>query len=97
MFISYLEYVQWENEPNLWRLEECTLDTINLIVGKNASGKTMALNTVGNLGRLLAGERRPFTSGNFKLVEFEKDNSKIKYKLDCEKFNLITPFSATNY
>ena len=84
MFIKYIEYAQWEKEPNSWRLEGCTLGNINLIVGKNASGKTMALNIIGNLGRLLAGERKPFASGNYKLVKFQKDGSLIKYVLDCE-------------
>ena len=50
MFIRNIEYVQWENEPNLWSLEDCTFDDVNLIVGKNASGKTMTLNIIGNLG-----------------------------------------------
>lgn len=90
MFIRYIEYAQWENEPYSWRLEDCTLDNINLIVGKNASGKTMALNIAGNLGHLLAGERKPFTSGNYKLVEFEKDSSEIKYILHCEMGKVVS-------
>jgi len=89
MFIRYIEYAQWENEPYSWRLEDCTLDNINLIVGKNASGKTKALNIIGNLGHLLAGERKPFASGNYKVVEFEKDGTRIKYTLDCEMGKVV--------
>jgi hypothetical protein len=89
MFIKYIEYAQWEQQPRSWRFEGWTLDNINLIVGKNASGKTMALNTIGNLGRFLAGELKPVSSGNYKLVKFEKDGGLIKYTLDCESGKVV--------
>lgn len=55
MDIEYIEYSQWENEPRSWQLEGFSLDKINLLVGKNASGKTMVLNIIGNLGHFLGG------------------------------------------
>lgn len=37
-----------------WQLEGCDLDTVNLIVGRNASGKSRILQTINLLGRLLS-------------------------------------------
>ncbi len=84
MFIKSVDYVQWENSSRSWSVEGCTLDNINLIVGKNATGKTKTLNVIGNLARLLAGESRPFGSGNYKLVKFEEDGIKISLSVVCE-------------
>jgi len=89
MFIRYIEYTQWEDQPKSWKLEGCTLDNINLLVGKNASGKSMTLNIINNLGHLLAGERKLFGSSNYKVAEFEKQDTKITYVLDCEMRKVI--------
>ncbi len=41
---------------NRWHIDGLLLDDVNLIVGKNASGKTKAIGTILTLSRLLSGE-----------------------------------------
>ncbi len=84
MFIESIKFSQFEKALNEWRLEKCTLGAINLIVGKNSSGKTMTLNVIGNLGRVMSGEIKAFTSSNYELVEFKKGRGVIRYSLKCE-------------
>ena len=72
MFLKSIEYAQHEGTPRLWKLEGCTLGNINLIVGKNATGKSRTLNVINGLANLLSGERKlQYMSGNYN-VEFDK-------------------------
>jgi energy-coupling factor transporter ATP-binding protein EcfA2 len=89
MFIKSVEYSQFEDSPQMWVLEQCMLGNINLLAGKNASGKSRTLNILLGLSKHLSIEKsvqRFFGSGNFK-VKFEKDGKEIVYilKYSAEK------------
>ncbi|MDY6786233.1 MAG: AAA family ATPase [Cyanobacteriota bacterium] len=56
MKLDKMEYSQNEGLPNSWRLEGCQLGDINLIVGKNASGKTKILRVIDTVADLLSGD-----------------------------------------
>jgi len=83
MKVESIYYSQHDATPQEWKLEECTLGTINLIVGENASGKSKLLNIIGSLGNLLSGSRGVFSSANYR-VKFDKDGNKVEYILKCE-------------
>ncbi|NJK35846.1 MAG: ATP-binding protein [Oscillatoriales cyanobacterium SM2_2_1] len=55
MKLHRLQYVQDRGLASSWELEGCDLDTVNLIVGRNASGKSRILQTMDVLARLLSG------------------------------------------
>lgn len=84
MIVESVYFSQFDGTLQEWKLEECTLGKINLIVGENASGKSKVLNIIGNLGDLLSGDRGLFLSANYKIT-FNKDGDKIKYILKCER------------
>ena len=88
MILKSIYYSQYDRTPQEWRLEECTLGMINLIVGENASGKSKLLNVIGNLGNLLSGSRGAFLSANYE-ARFDKDGDAVEYILKCEG-NTIT-------
>ena len=46
MKLYKLDYSQYEGEPQEWKIVNCTFGDINLIVGKNATGKTRTLNVI---------------------------------------------------
>jgi energy-coupling factor transporter ATP-binding protein EcfA2 len=83
MRLESIYYSQYDGKPQEWKLEDCTLGMINLIVGENASGKSRLLNVIGNLGNLLSGSRGVFLSANYE-VKFDKDGDKVEYILKCE-------------
>ncbi|GCL36047.1 ATP-binding protein [Sphaerospermopsis sp. FACHB-1094] len=53
-----LDLVEYYQDENKWRLKNCQLGDINLIVGKNASGKSRILRTIKFIADFLAGEER---------------------------------------
>ncbi len=84
MLLESIEYTQFAGRPNEWRLEGCSLGSINLIVGQNATGKTRILNIIGGLANLLSGDGKvPFRSGDYE-VRFQKDESTVAYALAYE-------------
>lgn len=80
MRLTQIEYSQFPNAKHEWRLEGCTLGDINLIVGKNANGKTMLYNILTNLVKLLRGERIGFGTGDWTL-HFDDDGDSLIYFL----------------
>ncbi len=89
MLITSLEYSQFATKPRVWALQGCTFEKINLIVGKNATGKTKVLNVIGNLARLLVGERKSFGSANYQRVEFRENGTMLDYSLEYEEDKVI--------
>lgn len=89
MLLTSLEYSQRATTPSRWKLQGCTFEKINLIVGKNATGKTRVLNVIGNLAHLLIGGRKPFGSANYELVEFKGNGTRLDFSLECREGKVI--------
>lgn len=89
MFLESIDYGQFKSTPRAWTLEGCTLGDINLIVGKNATGKSRTLSIIRALADLLCGDRKmTFLSGNYE-VTFDKNGEKIRYGLKYEDRKII--------
>lgn len=84
MRLRSVKFAEFEGTPQEWRLEGLSLAEANLIVGKNASGKSRALNIIHALARKLAGLDPPRMSGNYD-VEFIKDGKVLNYHLKYEE------------
>jgi AAA15 family ATPase/GTPase len=57
-----IEYFENEGTATEWKLKKSFFDKINLIVGRNASGKTRLVNIINGLSVLLTnGVRPPFS------------------------------------
>jgi AAA15 family ATPase/GTPase len=55
MKLDIFDYVYNKGLPGEWRVEECRLSPTNLIVGKNASGKSKIVRAIHTLSELLSG------------------------------------------
>ena len=90
MILKSLKYNEFHNNSQAWHLDKFSLGQINLIVGKNASGKTRTLNIIGNIANLVSGrylERGrglPFTDGDHELF-FDKNGENIKFYLEINE------------
>jgi hypothetical protein len=89
MIIKSIDYKQFKGKRNEWHLKNCVLSNINLLVGKNASGKTRTLNIIKGLGDIFSRIRKlQFSSGDYNVL-FLKDSAEFVYKLLYEKANVI--------
>jgi len=81
MRLTSLEYEQFSGELNEWQLKGLALDNVNLLVGKNATGKSRTLSVIRGLAYLLSGEvKLRFRSGNYNAT-FEHEGKLANYAL----------------
>lgn len=80
MRLKSLTYAEYEGRPLEWLLDDLTLGAINLIVGKNAAGKTRTLNVIGALAQMLSNARKPGLASDYNVV-FEHDDQAFRYEL----------------
>lgn len=90
MQLESIKYSEFEDEPNEWDLEKFDAGKVNLIVGKNASGKTRTLNLINNLARLIRGDTKPtFDSASFD-ASFSHNGDNYRYTLDISQGKVKT-------
>jgi energy-coupling factor transporter ATP-binding protein EcfA2 len=80
MRLRSIKYTEWEGTPQEWKLEGISLGDINLLVGKNASGKSRILNIISALAKHLAGVRPAAVSGDYDAQFFENDEE-LRYQV----------------
>ena len=81
MQLESITYAQFEGKPEEWRIADFSFGNINLIVGKNATGKSRTLSIIKSLGNLVSGYiKLKFSSGNYKAI-FNRDGEKLTYFL----------------
>lgn len=84
--IAYSEYVGGSQE---WTLDDLAFGHINILVGKNATGKTRCLNLISNLARLLSGNiTQLFSSANYDVL-FESDDAQVRYVLELKNSKVL--------
>jgi energy-coupling factor transporter ATP-binding protein EcfA2 len=89
MILKSIQFSQFADTLEAWHLEQFALGQVNLIVGKNAVGKTRALNIIGNLGNLVSGDQKLiYESGDYQAI-FNKDGSVIEYVLGFENTKIF--------
>jgi hypothetical protein len=79
MQLKSLWFQEFLGTPFEWTLETLTLQQLNLIVGKNASGKTRALNVILSLSLMLWSGRK-ISEGEFRVI-FQHLGKTIAYEL----------------
>ncbi len=101
MSLVKLSYTEFEGEPRHWEILDATFSNINLIVGKNASGKTRLMSVINSFARILSGQQTPFESCKFSAIitlnnrEFSyeisfKDNAVIREMLKIDSVEKLT-------
>lgn len=87
MRLESIEYLEFKDEQYAWKLEELTFKDINLIVGKNATGKSRVLRIIHGIARLIDGSMNPaaLPSGRF-VAKFGDEKkgvrNEVKYIVD---------------
>lgn len=86
MKLDSFEYVSNKGLPSEWRVEECRLSQVNLIVGKNASGKSRIVKSIHLLSQLLSDDNIEAHNDEWHLYfDIDRPESKTEYILKIEK------------
>jgi hypothetical protein len=89
MILQKISYHEFDGKPNYWELKDLTLEKINLLVGKNATGKTNTITKIAWLGNMLAGlQPQLLNSGNY-YAEFSDVTDVYKYYLNISMQNVV--------
>lgn len=79
MSLRSLTYAEYEGEPRQWELDRTEFGNVNLVVGKNSTGKSRVLNVISSVSRIISGaQSKPFTSGRF-VIEVELGGKLFSY------------------
>ena len=90
MKLISLNYAQYEGQSKQWRLSDLSLGNVNLLVGKNASGKSRTLNVIVSLAKLLSPTTKLiFSSGHYDAV-FDNDGQRLNYILHYEQNKIVS-------
>jgi hypothetical protein len=90
MILRKIEYSEFEGKPNVWMFREVTLEKVNLLVGKNATGKTRTITVISWLANMLAGlQHQLLNSGNY-TVEFSDNDDIYQYSLRLEQHKVLS-------
>jgi hypothetical protein len=90
MTLNKIEYSEFEGAPNVWMLREVNLEKVNLLVGRNATGKTRTVTVISWLANMLAGlQPQLLTSGNY-TAEFSDDSDIYRYFLKIDRHKVLS-------
>ncbi|MBP0016118.1 MAG: AAA family ATPase [Cyanobacteria bacterium SBLK] len=88
MKLDFFEFITNRGLADEWKLEQCQFNQINLIVGKNASGKSQIVNAIHLLSEILLGASfTPFsmTYEWYLVFDIDRPQSKTEYRLKVDK------------
>ena len=89
MRLQSVNFSEDEGEKQEWVLEGLTLGAINLIVGKNSSGKSRSLNVIGALANNLM-RLRPLSASSKYDCQFEHESKVYQYSFKVIAQNVIS-------
>jgi hypothetical protein len=89
MRLVTFRYQEFAGKDQEWILDDLTLGPRNLLVGRNATGKTRTLNVIGALAKILCGQRAPtLVSGDF-VACFDHGGKKVTYRMRAEDEKVV--------
>jgi hypothetical protein len=80
VLLNTIDYHERPGQPLEWTLETLSLGPVNLLVGKNATGKTRALNIIWNLSRVLLRDQLAVQETGYD-VAFNDNGTPMRYVL----------------
>jgi energy-coupling factor transporter ATP-binding protein EcfA2 len=82
MILRRVTYSEHSGQPNRWELHDLSLGQFNLIIGKNATGKTRVMNLLMNIAKEIRGDLPRLPHGNWTLDLEKNDRNCITF--ECE-------------
>jgi AAA15 family ATPase/GTPase len=114
MHLKSIQFCRFKGEINEWSIEgktidgqvkrDLTLENINLIVGKNASGKTKTIDAIRYIADLISGDTKlskqvyfsDYQTADYQL-NFDDNGKHIEYKLDFKEGKIIQEILSVDH
>jgi len=80
MKLVSIKYSEFEGHSNEWKLDELQLFDVNLIVGKNADGKSRTVNLINGLSKLILTPNLVVSHGHY-YATFDDKGKNIHYEI----------------
>jgi hypothetical protein len=90
MRLIKVSYAEYSRTPREWNLHDFELGSINLVVGKNAAGKTRSLNLIASVSSLLAGMYPVVAVGSSLVQKLFEDGD---WELEFESHGIVYAYS----
>ncbi|MFA5791670.1 MAG: AAA family ATPase [Candidatus Paceibacterota bacterium] len=90
MILESIKYAEFKGTNKEWSLTHPNLGKVNLIVGKNASGKTRTVNIISSLSNLLSGKVKPNLQSSDYNVVFKDKGVDIQYKFIIAESKVVS-------
>jgi hypothetical protein len=84
MQLTSVSYSEFPGQDAEWTLEPLSLSKVNLVVGKNATGKTRTINVINFLSTLFTGQQREVAHSASCQAVFEEGGKKWEYSLEFD-------------
>lgn len=87
MHLTNMTFSEFDGGDREWTIDNLSLSDVNLIVGRNATGKSRTLNVIHFLSTLFSGERKEiFSAGHYKNATFQDAHNKWEYALEFDDY-----------
>jgi predicted ATPase len=86
MKLNSIDYIEFKGTDSEWALEGLSLGQINLLVGRNATGKTRVINIISSLANMFSGKNKEVPINGYFDVHFTCGSDKYHYVLEFENF-----------
>lgn len=95
MRLKSLSFVEMEGAAQEWVLDGFSIGPKTLVVGRNASGKSRALNVIGALSRYLSGRQTPAGTAKFDCL-FQDGEDNFSYQISFLSEKVVSEVLSKN-
>ncbi|WP_231914819.1 ATP-binding protein [Methylomonas sp. DH-1] len=81
-------YSEFKDEPRYWDISDAEFSKINLIVGKNSSGKSRLMSVINSFARILCGQHKAYEACGF-LVTLKLNSGEFSYEIAFKEGTVI--------
>lgn len=88
MSLVKLSYSEYQNEQRHWEISDATFSNINLIVGKNSSGKSRLMSIINSFAKIICGKQVAYEACRFVAV-LKLNSGEFSYEIEFNEGNVL--------
>lgn len=89
MQLRSIHYYEFDGDKRYWKLNKASLGSTNLLIAKNATGKSRSLNIITALSDIICGNKYKLESGTWVAEFVDEEDSIYVYEISFDDKNVI--------